>query len=296
MKIDFLGLHAFVAIAECGSFQLAAAQLNLSQTALSHRMRRLEEDLGIKLLLRTTRTVALSPAGRELLPKAKAMIGELSKALEETRRLGTVPDRKLVIGCLPTIAAACLGAPLKQFREKHPDVTVHVHDSSANDIAQRLNAGEIEFAVTIATPLLWDFQIQSLRKDPLVLVCRKQEFSGKSSVNWSDLRKATLIRVGPHTANRMDEALGGRSESLTWRYEVQHVKTAVALVRAGLGMTVAPKLALDSEDARGLAILPLRNPSVARQIGIATRKQNSISSIADQLRKLIVRQITRGDL
>jgi DNA-binding transcriptional LysR family regulator len=296
MKIDFLGLHAFVAIADCGSFQLAAAQLNLSQTALSHRIRRLEDDLGVTLLLRTTRTVSLSPAGHELLPKVRAMIGDLSSALDETRRVGTVREQKLVIGCLPTIAAACLGGPLKQFRKIHPDVTVHVQDTSANELAERLNSGSIEFAVTITTPLQWNFQLQSLRKDPLMLVCRKQEFAGRSSANWSDLRNASLIRIGPHTANRMDEALGGRRESLTWRYEVQHVKTAIAFVRAGLGMTVAPKLALESEDIRGLSALPLRNPSVARQIGIATRKQVPLSPVADQLRKLIVKEISRRDL
>ena len=56
-------LHAFVAIAERGSFQHAAAHLNLSQTALSHRIRKLEEDLGVKLLSRTTREVSLTQAG-----------------------------------------------------------------------------------------------------------------------------------------------------------------------------------------------------------------------------------------
>src|SRR5215217_7605187 len=71
MRIDFLGLHAFVAIAERGSFQHAAAHLNLSQTALSHRVRKLEEDLGVKLLSRTTREVSLTRAGLNLLPKVK---------------------------------------------------------------------------------------------------------------------------------------------------------------------------------------------------------------------------------
>ena len=67
-RIDFLGLQAFLAIAERGSFQRAAAQLNLSQTALSHRMKKLEQDLGLKLLLRTTRQVTLTEAGAQLLP------------------------------------------------------------------------------------------------------------------------------------------------------------------------------------------------------------------------------------
>src|SRR5829696_6807908 len=85
MRIDFLGLHAFVAIAERGSFQLAAAHLNLSQMALSHRIRKLEEDLGVKLLSRTTREVSLTQAGLNLLPKVKNTIETLSVTLEELR-------------------------------------------------------------------------------------------------------------------------------------------------------------------------------------------------------------------
>src|SRR3954464_12804382 len=110
MRIDFLGLHAFVAIAERGSFQLAAAHLNLSQTALSHRIRKLEEDLGVKLLSRTTREVSLTRAGLELLPKVKNTIETLSVTLEELRHQGRDQQEKLSIGCLPTIASGRLPA------------------------------------------------------------------------------------------------------------------------------------------------------------------------------------------
>ncbi len=71
MRIDFPGLPAFVAIAERGSFRHAAAHLNLSQTALSHRVRKVEGDLGVKLLPRTTREVSLTQAGLALLPQGK---------------------------------------------------------------------------------------------------------------------------------------------------------------------------------------------------------------------------------
>jgi DNA-binding transcriptional LysR family regulator len=80
MRIDFLGLQAFLSIAQRGNFQRAAAHLNLSQTAISHRMRKLEEDLGIKLFARTTREVTLTRAGIEFLPKAQKAIEELEQS------------------------------------------------------------------------------------------------------------------------------------------------------------------------------------------------------------------------
>jgi len=294
MRIDFLGLHAFLAIAERGSFQMAAAHLNLSQTALSHRMRKLEEDLGVKLLVRTTRSVTLSPAGRDLLPKIKRIVGDLSDALDDVRREETPASQKLAIGCLPTIAAACLGGPLRQFRKMYPEIALRIYDNTASEVAEHLNAGDIEFAVTITTSLQWNFHIQPLRKDPLMLVCSRRDFAReKEAVNWSELENSRLIRIGPHTANQMDEALGSRRSSLKWSYDVQHVKTAIALVRAGLGMTVAPRLALESEDTRGLSVLEIRNPNVGRQIGIVMRANAPLSAVADHLRRLIAREIKR---
>ena len=294
MRIDFLGLQAFLAIAERGSFQMAAAYLNLSQTALSHRIRKIEEELGVQLFLRTTRTVALTPVGSELLPKVRSLIGELASAMNDTRRLSAQDGQKITIGCLPTVAAVALGPALCEFHELYPGVAVKVHDQSATDIADLLSKGLLDFAVTISTPLRIDFHIQPLRKDPMVLVCRcGDEPSDSKTVAWSDLGWVPLIRIGPHIGNRMDEVLGGRSDRLNWRYEVQHAEIAISFVRAGLGMTVVPQISLRGYDLEGLNVLELRDPLVSRQLGIVTRREHVLSPVADELRKLIGRQFQK---
>ena len=295
MRIDFLGLHAFVAIAERGSFQLAAAHLNLSQTALSHRMRKIEDDLGFRLLQRTTREVSLTPAGLALLPKVRGMIDGLSESLDELRAQGRDRGRNLAIGCLPTIAVGPLPAALKRFRNDHPDVALRIHDNSATEIDALIQSGAVEFGITLVAAHRWDFAVETLIRDPFALVCRRRDaIADRVSVSWSDLAGAPLIRISPHTGSRMiiDDALGSRRESLRWVYEVQHVSTAIALVRAGLGMTVIPRLAMDSTQARELRVLPLRNPGVTRRIGIVSRRSAPLSPQADQLRKLIVQQFT----
>jgi DNA-binding transcriptional LysR family regulator len=293
MRIDFLGLHAFVAIAERGSFQLAAAHLNLSQTALSHRMRKLEDDLGLRLLQRTTREMSLTPAGLALLPKVRAMIDGLSESLDDLRAQGRARQESLAIGCLPTIAAGPLPAALKRFRNEHPDLALRIHDNSATEIDALIQSGAVEFGITLVAAHRWDFVIETLARDPFVLICRRQDaIADRAAVSWSELAGAPLIRISPHTGNRMiiDDALGSRRESLRWVYEVQHVSTAIAFVRAGLGMTVIPRLAMDSTQARGLRVLSLRNPRVIRRIGIVSRRSAPLSPLADQLRKLIVHQ------
>jgi DNA-binding transcriptional LysR family regulator len=93
MRIEVLGCQAFVSIAERGSFHAAASHLNLSQTALSHPIRKLEESLGTQLLLRTTRQVTLTPAGAALLPKARKLFDELGQTASRSRM--TSPERAL---------------------------------------------------------------------------------------------------------------------------------------------------------------------------------------------------------
>jgi DNA-binding transcriptional LysR family regulator len=293
MRVDFLGLHAFVAIAERGSFQLAAAHLNLSQTALSHRIRKLEEDLGTRLLSRTTRQVSLTPAGVQLLPKVRSAIGELSESLQDLREHGRMRQDNLSIGCLPTIAASYLPAALEAFRGAHHAVAIRIYDNSATEIAELIEAGTIEFGITLVAAHRWDLETDTLTKDPFVLVCPQDApIARNATATWSDLAGVSLVRISPHTGNRMiiDDALGSRRESLSWRYEVQHISTALSLVRAGLAMTVVPQLALDAGSAHGLRMIPLRNPGVSRQIGIVSKRSTPLSPLAHELRRLIAQE------
>ncbi|WP_342360805.1 LysR family transcriptional regulator [Terrarubrum flagellatum] len=292
MRIDFLGLQAFLAIAQRGSFQQAAAHLNLSQTALSHRIRKLEDDLGVRLLSRTTREVSLTPAGLELLPKVRDMIDGLGASLLELRQGGNVRQQRIAIGCLPTIAAGRLPAALRAFRNAHPDVNVRVYDNSATEIAEHVDTGAIEFGITLVAAHRWDFDIELLAREPFVLVCQDDHpLAAQASVSWTDIEDSPLVRVSPHTGNRMmiDDALGSRRENLNWAYEVQHIGTAVAFVRAGLAMTVVPELALDSFKLAGLKAIALRNPGVVRQIGIVSKRSSPLSPLGDELRRFVVR-------
>lgn len=295
MRIDFLGLHAFVAIAERGSFQLAAAHLNLSQTALSHRIRKLEDDLGVKLLARTTREITITPAGLSLLPRVKSMIDELTVSLEDLRELGRIRQERLAIACLPTITAGLLPGVLAIFRDRHPDVMLRIHDNSATEIAELVHEGAVEFAISLISAHRWDFDIQALARDPFVLVCHESTSFGEArGVSWADIAGFPLVRVSTLTGNRMmiDDALGSRRESLKWAYEVQHISSAVAIVRAGLAMTVIPRLSLNAAGMVGLRVLEIWNPGVTRQIGIISKRSAPLSPLASELKDMVACALT----
>lgn len=294
MRIDFLGLEAFLSIADRGSFHRAAAHLNLSQTALSHRMKKLEDDLGLKLLARTTRQVSLTPAGLELLPKARQIMDDITASFAALRQQGKDRQEHLAIGCLPTIAIHYLPRVLHEFQSGWPDLTVRVHDNSATEIAELVQAGHAEFGITIVSANRWDLEITPLLKEPFVLVCPADHpFASQKSVNWAELEGMPLVRISPQTGNRalIDDALGSRREHMTWRYECQHVATAVSMVVAGLGLTIVPRLAIDGAGMPGVVAVALRNPGISRTLGIVSKRGLPLSPAGHALLDIIRRRI-----
>lgn len=297
MRVDVLGLQAFVSIAERGSFRAAASHLNLSQTALSHRIRKLEESLGTPLLLRTTRQVSLTAAGTALLPRARRIFEELGAAIDEARVDPSEGDEQVAVGCLPTVAAHCMPAVIGAFAKRHPNIRVRVHDNSASEIADKVQSGEAEFGVTIVAANRWDLELKPVVKEPFVLVShRSMPLAGAASLTWAQLQGQPLVRVSAETGNRIliDDALGARRETLTWRYEVQRVITAISLVRAGIGYAIVPQLALGGVDAGDLVAVPLRSPAVSRTLGIITRKNLPLRPVARDLLSLLSEALKRG--
>lgn len=299
MRIDVLGLQAFVSIAERGSFHAAASHLNLSQTALSHRIRKLEEGLGTQLLQRTTRQVSLTKAGMALLPKARRVFEELGASLEELRLDARDAGESVEIGCLPTIAMRCMPEVIAEFVRRHEGMHVKIHDNSASEIADKVQSGEAEFGITIVAANRWDLDLKPVLKEPFVLVCqRSSPLAAASSLTWSQLEGLPLVRISAETGNRIliDDALGARRESLAWRYEVQRVATAVSLVRSGVGCTIVPQLALDAVADNDLVAIPLRAPAVSRTLGIITRKGVPLKPATRELLALVVEALKRERL
>ena len=99
MRVDILGLEAFVAIADLGGFQRAAGHLGVTQTAVTRRLQKLEGAMGVQLLVRSPRRLTLTRAGSELLPQVRKLITDLGTAVDETR-LRETGHAPVVIGCL----------------------------------------------------------------------------------------------------------------------------------------------------------------------------------------------------
>lgn len=294
MRIDFLGLQAFLSIAERGSFQKAAQHLHLSQTAISHRMRKLEDELGIKLFARTTREVTLTRSGIEFLPKAQKAFSELEQSLDELVQQGARRRERLDIACLPAFAVQYLPPILSRFHKTHPGVEVRIFETPSAAIADLVGSGDVEFGLSVVQTNRWDLDVETISESPLTLACpANHPLSKKRSVSWSELRTAPLIRVGAKTAIRpmIDDAVGAARLTPNWQYEVQHVETAVYLVEAGLGLAIVPSVDVTLHHGKGLVTVPLRAPKVICTYGLVTRRGMPLSPAAAVVRDLLLQEI-----
>jgi len=292
MKIDFPALEAFVSVAEFGSFTRAAHHLNLSQTAVTHRIIKLERNLGVKLLQRSTRDVMLTRAGSELLPKLKAILGDLNGELLRLRiEAADIDVPLLTLACLPTIAMQILPSALAAFKTGNPAVVVRVIDTSAAEIAPLVGQGVAEFGLTIMAAGNEELSTEPLFTEDYLLVCPAgHPLGNRQEVRWSDLGNEALIRVSQQTANRfiVDQTLGAESEQKNWAYEVQHTLTAVRLVRAGLGLTIMPRCAVEALNDEDISYSPLTRPKITRTIGILTRRGAALSILAQSFRACLL--------
>ena len=96
----------------------------------------------------------------------------------------------------------------------------------------------------------------------------------------------------------IDDALGPRRDFMRWLYEVQHVSTAASMVASGIALTVVPRLAISATATQGLAAVPITNPSVARTVGVVTKRGNPLSPAGEALHALVTKRLkaeSRGD-
>jgi DNA-binding transcriptional LysR family regulator len=295
MQIDFLGMQAFLAIVEQGGFQQAAAHLHLSQTAVSHRIRKLEASLGVTLLARTTRDVTLTDAGRALLPRVRGAMREFELSYDALRQHSRTAPQWLAFGCLPTLAAHRIAPALARFRDLHPHIAVRVFDNSIIEIAELVQAETTAFGISVATSNPFNLAVEPFAEEPFVLVCRPDHpLAALRSVCWDQLADEVLIRISLPAGNStaIDDALGERRLRLRWSYETQHTAVALDFVQQGLGLTVVPALSLDA--AGGLVALPLQQPGITRRLAVLTRRGAVLAPVARTLRDLLVGALAAG--
>lgn len=290
MKIDFDGIQAFVVIAELGGFSKAAEHLHVTQTALTRRVQKLESYLGLRLLDRTTRYVELTAVGREFLPQAKAIVGEMTLAVGRLKDMSKNARGSFTLACVPTMASHVLPEAIRRYRQSHPGNRVRLIDTTAFEVRDAVLHGQAELGIGIPTERHPELLETPLLEDPLMFFCREEHpLSRREAVTWSDMRETELVVVSSMTATRvfMDYQLAKRGISLSGAYEVQHHATAISLVAAGVGTAILPASTLEEGARPGVCRIPLVSPVVKRKITLLRRKNSTLSPAANAFFELL---------
>jgi DNA-binding transcriptional LysR family regulator len=296
MAIDLDQLRTFVAVAEAQSLTRAMDTLHLSLPAISRRLSSLEEELGVALLSRSTRRVALTQTGREFLPRARRLLDELEESLLGIRETAARRRGLVTLACIPTAAYYFLPATLADFAKRFPIVRVRVMDLSADGVIDAVATGGVEFGIGMEGAVHPEVEFRPLRRDPFVLACRRDHPLAKKRVlKWDDLIDEPLVGVSRRSGNRLilDRALLPRGIQPTWRYEAEHLSTSLGLVEAGLGVAVVPRLALPRDPHPVLVARPLTDPSIDRATGVVLRRGAVPGPAARALLDLLERRMTR---
>lgn len=291
MNFELLDLKAFVAVAELGSFVRASKLMNLSQPALSRRIQKLEETLGVALFERSTRNVALTMVGRDLMPKVRHLLDEFETSLLGIGDLGVRSGGQVSIASVPTAVFYFLPNAIARFTGAYPRIRIRILDLSANEGLEAVARGEADFGINFIGSSHPEIDFTPLTEDPFVVACRHDHpLASQTSVAWEDLAAHRVITVGRTSGNRalIDNALARHALKLNWSYEITHLGSSLGLVEVGLGVAVLPKLATPASDHPIIRTMPLTHPKISRTIGVVRRRGAVLSPMAGRFLEMLL--------
>jgi len=273
--MDLRQLRYLVALAEHLNFTRAAASEHVAQPALSQQIRRLEEEVGVGLVERTTRKVALTEAGELLAVRARRILAELAIAREELEALRGVDVGHVTIGAIHTMGPIDLSLALASFHEAHPGVALTVREQASEECAELLRADELDLAFLSVTERVESHELalhQLISEELMVLLPRRHALAGRARVRMAELAQEDFISF--RQGARLRELLfsAGRDAQFEPRVtlESNEAQRIRALVSRGLGVAILPRSDAMVPDA-DIVAAPIIEPVLRRDITLAWR-------------------------
>lgn len=290
MNVDLRQFQAFVEVAQTGSFSRAARSLGMSQSALSQAVRQLEEELQVRLLDRTTRSVQLSKVGADFLPGIQRLLADLDHQLQDLRDLREHRRGHVTVACVPSVALRLMPLVLANFQRGHPMVNVTLKEISRHQIIAGLRSGDAELGIANVPGEDPDLDAVRLLTDSFALVMRRDHpLAARTSVSWQDGVAAGLIAMATGTGIRLEMERGlaeiGRSGPL---HEAEHPATLLAMVEAGVGVAPLPSLAWPAGDHPVLTFRKLVDPVIERDLYLIRRTGRDLSPAGRALHRGII--------
>ena len=291
MDISLRQIRAYLAVARTLSFTRAAAETNLSQPALTVQIRSLEEQLGIRLFDRNSRSVELTRLGRELVPVFQRLLREFDDTVTGVRDIARHGGGSVRLGALPSFAAGILPDIIVRFRDRFPRVALTIKDAIASRVMEFVLSEEVDLGVVGGEPIHADLEIIHRAQDRLnVIYPAHHPLARIKRVGVEELAAFPLILMDPATSVRatVDAALVAAGHRVEAACEVTYMMTAVGMVRAGLGITILPESAHEIRAEPDLVARTIDDPNFVRPIAVIRKRRRTLPPAADSFMAALV--------
>jgi len=293
MRHELRHVRAFLKVAELESFTRAAAELHVSQSALTVQVKQLEEELGVLLFDRNKRGVTITAAGRDLLGPLHRLVLDTEAIVSYALDISAVRAGNVAIAALPTIAADLLPRVMRAFMRTNPDVRIAVQDVVADKVCELVVKRAVDFGLGPVNRRDREIQAHPLYQDHLAaFIPATQGLAKQSEVTLRELAACELILPNRESSvRRMLEAAMARARiTAVVRHETNYMPTALALVQRGLGVAILPESAAGTS-MDGIVRVPIRKPAMSRQICLLQRADRRLSPAAEKLLQALRKEI-----
>lgn len=300
-RISLRHLRCFSAVAETGSFTLAAQRLFQTQSSLTATIKQLEESAGLRLFDRTTRRVELTKDAIWFKVVADRVLRDFDNAIADLQAASKSQRGHIKIAAAPSMMTHVLGPTLMAFRQSYPDIAISVYDEGSDKIERSVLGGEKDFGISSRLNNFPDLDYAPVLADPFGVVFPADHplAERKGRITWADLRAYDYIGL------TKDTGIGALLEShpdlgVVNRETYDHASSTTALCALlGLGgkISVLPSLAARTGPLDQFEFRELEEPRIEREICLITRHLRSLSPSAQRFLEVLVGTVkAAGDM
>ncbi len=292
-NITLRHFRCFVAVANTGSFTLAASQLFLTQSSLTATIRQFEDAVGVKLFDRNTRRVAMTPEAARFKAEAERILSQFDGALSDLESLSQGRQGHVRIAVVASVTNYFLGDAIAAFRQAYPRITFSLHDAGSALVEKMIVNGDIDFAISTPHHGYDELVYTPLFADRYGVICAAEHAyaHGARPLKWSDLDPAEYVGFTEDTGigAHLREHAGKAGFFEQQHDEVSRTSSLHAILRGGGRYSILPALAASSivpPLAPGAAPGPfvfreLGSPRLAREVCLITRRLRSLSASSE---------------
>ncbi|MBX9386392.1 LysR family transcriptional regulator, partial [Serratia marcescens] len=278
-------LRVFVAVARHGSFSRAGEAIGLTQSAVSHSVKELEAEAGVRLLDRTTREVVLTDAGLRLANRVERLLDELQAALLDARSFGVQRSGTVRVATSQTISAHLMPQCIAAGEREYPEIRIMLRDQAQQQVLHSVRNAEVDFGIVVDPVQAVDLECEAVLHEPFLLLCRDDHpFAAQQEVRWSALNGCRLVLQDYASGSRplIDSALRQQGVEAQVVQEIGHPATLFPMVAEGIGISIFPALALPLPEGGRLRVRRLV-PEINRALMLVRRKNRSLTPAAEAI-------------